>query len=83
MISKKFSTNPESFNEFGRGRRIDLARSGGMTHKLFLERTEKNCPKHLTDPQRSRWFKTAKKAKRNAQIVQQLPAFHWPPSHSN
>ncbi|CAF4906418.1 unnamed protein product [Rotaria sp. Silwood1] len=52
-------------------------------HKYFLERTEKNCPKHLTDPQRNRWFKTAKKAKRNAQIVQQLPAFHWPPSHSN
>ena len=23
MISKKFSTKPESFNKFGRGRRID------------------------------------------------------------
>ena len=31
MISEKFSTNPESFNKFGRGRRIDLANSGGMT----------------------------------------------------
>ena len=31
MISKKFSTNPESFNKFGRGRRMDLARSDGMT----------------------------------------------------
>ena len=31
MISAKFSTNPENFNEFGRGRRMDLATSGGMT----------------------------------------------------
>ena len=30
MISEKFSTDPESFNKFGRGRRIDLANSGGM-----------------------------------------------------
>ena len=28
MISEKFSTNPESFNKFGRGHR----NSGGMTH---------------------------------------------------
>ena len=32
MISEKFSTNTESFNEFRRGRRIDLVTSGGMTH---------------------------------------------------
>ena len=34
MISEKFSTNPESFNKFGRGRGIDLVNSGGMAHKL-------------------------------------------------
>jgi hypothetical protein len=32
MISKKFSTNPESVIKFGRGRRIDLATSHGYTH---------------------------------------------------
>jgi hypothetical protein len=32
MISEKFSTNPESFIKFGRGRRIDLATSHGNTH---------------------------------------------------
>ena len=35
MISEKFSTNPENFNKFGRGRRIDLANSDGMTHRWF------------------------------------------------
>ena len=37
MISEKFSTNPESFNKFGRGRRIDLADSGGMTQLQLIE----------------------------------------------
>ncbi len=32
MISENFSTNPESFIKFGRGRRIDLATSHGYTH---------------------------------------------------
>jgi hypothetical protein len=31
MISAKSSTNPESFIKTGRGRRIDLAISGGFT----------------------------------------------------
>ena len=30
MISKKFSSNRESFKKFRRGHRMDLARSGGM-----------------------------------------------------
>ncbi|CAF4009596.1 unnamed protein product [Rotaria sordida] len=51
-------------------------------HKYFLERTEKNCPKHLTDSQRNKWFKVAKKANANAQLVRQLPPFRWPTSHS-
>ena len=38
MISEKISTNPESFKKFGRGRRIDLANSDGMT-LLFLTPT--------------------------------------------
>jgi len=32
MISAKISTKSESFNGFGRGRRIDLAISHGYTH---------------------------------------------------
>ena len=32
MLSEKFSTNPESFKGFGRGRRVDLATSHGYTH---------------------------------------------------
>ena len=32
MISEKFSTNTESFNEFRRDRRIDVVTSSGMTH---------------------------------------------------
>ncbi len=32
MISEKFSTNPESFIKFGRGRRIDLINPHGYTH---------------------------------------------------
>ena len=38
IISEKFSTNPESFNGFGRGRRIDLAISDGMAHYSTLVR---------------------------------------------
>ena len=38
MISEKFSTNTESFNEFRRGRRIDLVTSGGMTHIQLTSR---------------------------------------------
>ena len=37
MSSEKFSTNPENFKEFGRGRRMDLATSGGMTLILPLK----------------------------------------------
>ena len=37
MISEKFSTNTESFNEFKRGRRIDLVTSGGMTQYSFSQ----------------------------------------------
>ena len=36
IISENFSTNPESFNKFGRGRRIDLANSDGMTLYHFI-----------------------------------------------
>ena len=36
MISERFSTNPAGFNKFGRGRRIDLANSDGMTQNLSL-----------------------------------------------
>ena len=45
MISEKFSTNPESFNKFGRGRRIDLANSGGMTLMLkeILKGNKNHC----------------------------------------
>ena len=42
MISEKFSTNPESFNGFGRGRRIDLAISGGMT-QVFRQLRRSIC----------------------------------------
>ena len=42
MISEKFSTNPESFNKFGRGRRIDLANSGGMTYPYIQVRQTGN-----------------------------------------
>ena len=54
MISKKFSTNPESFNEFGRGRRIDLAISGGMTHtsetlgSLWIPTDQQGCVNSLS-----------------------------------
>ena len=34
-ISEKFSTNPESFNGFERGRRNDPVISGGMTLHLY------------------------------------------------
>ena len=40
MTSEKFSTNPESFNKFGRGRQIDLVNSDGMTHILVYIRHE-------------------------------------------
>jgi hypothetical protein len=36
MISEKFSTNPESFIKFERGRRIDLAASHGYPYILSL-----------------------------------------------
>ena len=41
MISKKFSTNPESFNKFGHGRRIDWWFSGGIT-QIYLGKEETN-----------------------------------------
>jgi hypothetical protein len=37
MISENFSTNPESFIKFGRGRRIDLATSHGYTHIIVVD----------------------------------------------
>jgi len=37
MLSTKFSTNPESFIKFGRGRRIDLATSHGYTHIRMID----------------------------------------------
>ncbi|CAF3246242.1 unnamed protein product [Rotaria sp. Silwood2] len=82
------TTNPTTMSST-RSRQILSSRSTSTQqpksnpHKDFLTRTEKTCPEHLTESQRNRWFKTAKKAKQNAQLVQQLPAFHWPPSHSN
>ncbi len=36
MLSEKFSTNPESFKGFGRGRRVDLATSHGYTHNYEI-----------------------------------------------
>ena len=36
MISEKISTNSESFNGFGRGRRIDLATFHGYTQILVF-----------------------------------------------
>ncbi|CAF1318553.1 unnamed protein product [Rotaria sordida] len=72
-----------------RSRQISFSRSTSTQqpqsnpHKHFLQRTEQNCPENLTESQRNRWFKIAKKAKQNAQLIQQLPAFHWPPSHSH
>jgi hypothetical protein len=41
MLSTKFSTNPESFIKFGRGRRIDLATSHGYTH--IARKCETRC----------------------------------------
>ncbi len=35
MLSENFSTNPESFIKFGRGRRVDLATSHGYTHNTM------------------------------------------------
>ncbi len=38
MISVKSSTNPESFIGFGRGHRMDLARSHGYTRPVHVKR---------------------------------------------
>ena len=38
-------------------------------HLHLLHRAEENCPKHLTDRQRTRWLKAGKKASRNLQLV--------------
>src|SRR5262245_40662096 len=47
-------------------------------HRHLLERTQENRPKNISDPKLNRWYKAANKAKRNLQLVQQLPTFHWP-----
>jgi hypothetical protein len=45
-------------------------------HRALLRRNASNCPENLTDSQEHRWFKAADKAKRNAELLRQLPPFH-------
>ncbi|CAF4291241.1 unnamed protein product [Rotaria sp. Silwood2] len=51
-------------------------------HQHLLDRTEENCPKHLTGSKRTRYLKAGQKARKNLQLVQQLTPFHYPVHHS-
>jgi len=46
MISAKNSTNPESFNEFGHGHRINLAISHGISHESLFRENRININGH-------------------------------------
>ena len=47
-------------------------------HQHLLQRTTANCPPELDAPQRTRWFKAATKAKRNFNLIHELPSFQYP-----
>ncbi len=49
MLSEKFSTNPEGFIKFGRGRRVDLATSHGYTHIRSMEKFVEYCRSRYND----------------------------------
>ncbi|CAF4548251.1 unnamed protein product [Rotaria sp. Silwood2] len=51
-------------------------------HQHLLDRTEENCPKHLTGSKRTRYLKAGRKARQNLQLIQQLTPFHYPAFHS-
>lgn len=50
-------------------------------HIRFLNRSEANCPSHLSGKQRSNWLKAGRKAQENQQVLQNFPLFSWP-SHN-
>ena len=46
-------------------------------HQHFLNRSIDNCPSNLTTKQKTKWFKTGEKAKRNQQLLDDIELFHW------
>ena len=63
--------------------RTPLQQPRSDSHHHLLFRSEENCPSHLTGARRTRWLKAGEKAKRNQQLLANIPHFHWPTSHYN
>ena len=47
-------------------------------HSHFLNRSDENCPSHLTGKQRTNWLKAGGKAQANQHLLINTPRFTWP-----
>ena len=61
----------------------DIQQPQSNPHERFLNRSETNCPKHLTDQQRTKWLKAGVKAQKNQELLSTKDPFHWSTSHYN